>query len=238
MIVSHAMDRVEAMAGMKSAGNGRPALSPAEIALVDHEAKPRRKRDRAGKKQALMLAALKLFASKGYEATTTREIASCAGCAEGLIHRYFSGKAGLLPALIEYRVSREVAGLSHLRPAARLEDEFQRLVDWEVERLWEDRDFLRVLIPRAILDPEIGSVLNRAVVSRAKAIFERLKHYKPCLALSTEEVEALAMSVGMLGLVFGFMRPIVLGQDPTRAKQTAATIARILVHDQAHQRAS
>jgi AcrR family transcriptional regulator len=69
-----------------------------------NKARSARTRDRAGKKQALIDAALKLFASKGYDATTTREIAACAGCAEGLIHRYFSGKAGLLPALMELRV--------------------------------------------------------------------------------------------------------------------------------------
>jgi AcrR family transcriptional regulator len=49
----------------------------------------RRKRDRAGKQRALMMAALHLFAAKGFEATSTREIAAAAGCAEGLIHRYF-----------------------------------------------------------------------------------------------------------------------------------------------------
>ena len=96
-----------------------------------------RTRDRAGKKQALIVAALKLFASKGYDATTTREIAACAGCAEGLIHRYFSGKAGLLPALMEYRVSQEVADLTHhIRPANSFEDEYLRLVNWAVEHIW------------------------------------------------------------------------------------------------------
>src|ERR1700674_361361 len=110
--------------------------------------RPRRTRDRAGKKQALILAALGLFASKGYEVTTTREIAAAAGCAEGLIHRYFKGKAGLLAAMIEHRVSKEVLDLSHpSRPARNLEDEFLQLVDREVERVWESRDFLRVVIP-------------------------------------------------------------------------------------------
>ena len=63
------------------------------------------------------MAALKLFASKGYEATTTREIATCAGCAEGLIHRYFRSKAGLLSALIGHRISKEVADLDAPRPS-------------------------------------------------------------------------------------------------------------------------
>ena len=59
-----------------------------------------RLRNRESREAALLSAAGKLFAARGYEATTTREIAACAGCAEGLISRYFRGKAGLLRALI------------------------------------------------------------------------------------------------------------------------------------------
>ena len=193
--------------------------------------RPRRTRDRAGKKQALILAALGLFASKGYEVTTTREIAAAAGCAEGLIHRYFKGKAGLLAAMIEHRVSKEVLDLTHqLRPAHNLEDEFLQLVDREVERMWDGRDFLRVFIPRAIVDPSVGSLMNKALISvRGKAISERLKRYESCVTLSQDAIEVLAQAVGMLGLVFGFVRPVLLGQDRFRAKKMASTVAKILV---------
>jgi AcrR family transcriptional regulator len=192
---------------------------------------PKRTRDRGAKKQALILAALGLFASKGYEPTTTREIAAAAGCAEGLIHRYFKGKAGLLTALIEHRVSTEAVDLGHaLRPALRLEDEYLQLVDREVERMWDSRDFLRVFIPRAIVDPSVGIVMNKALIAvRGKAILERLKNYESCLKLPQEAIEALAQAVGMLGLVFGFVRPVLLGQDRLRARKMAATVARILV---------
>ena len=40
-------------------------------------------------------AALELFAEKGIEATTTREIAEQAGAAEGTLYRHFDGKADL-----------------------------------------------------------------------------------------------------------------------------------------------
>ncbi len=88
----------------------RYAVPLPKVAPVSPPAQPKRKRDRAGKQQALMLAAAKLFAHRGYEVTTTREIAARAGCAEGLIHRYFKGKAGLFLALIHSRVAREAAG--------------------------------------------------------------------------------------------------------------------------------
>src|SRR5712691_9332199 len=121
-----------------------------------------RKRNRAARERALILAGSKLFASRGYEATTTREIANCAGCAEGLIHRYFHGKAGLLLALIQFRTSEEVVDLSEkLERASNLEDEILQLVKWEVDRMWQDRDFLRVIVPRATLDPALRPVVRR-----------------------------------------------------------------------------
>jgi AcrR family transcriptional regulator len=198
--------------------------------------KPKRTRDRAAKKEALILAALGLFASKGYEVTTTREIAASAGCAEGLIHRYFKGKAGLLTELMEYRVLREGLDLGHpLRPAPKFADEFLRLVDREVERVWENRDFFRVLISRALVDPSVGRIMNKALISaRLKTISERLKHYESCASLSQDTMEALAQAVGMLGLVFGFVRPVLLGQDRQRAKKMATTVASVFVGDSAN----
>lgn len=212
--------------------NGREAQAHVTApATVRRPTLPKRKRDRAGKQKALITAALRLFATKGYEATTTREIAAAAGCAEGLIHRYFKGKAGLLPALVEYHFSEELVKMRHRpRSPAGLEREFLQLVDWEVEHMWKNRDFLRVFIPRALVDPAVASVLSRAVLSsRIKVVVERLKRHPQCAALPREDLEVLAQSVGMFGLVFGFMRPMVLGQDREQARRMAASLASALV---------
>jgi AcrR family transcriptional regulator len=198
----------------------RAVISPANFDA--HTARSARTRDRAGKQQALIVAALKLFASKGYEGTTTREIAAAAGCAEGLIHRYFNGKAGLLPALMEYRISQEVALAHHVRRSHSLEAEFLQLVNWEVENMWGDREFLRVAIPRALLDPGFGRVLRRVgPLQRARAIGVRLKKFRECRALPNAELDALVQSVSVMGFMFGFMRPAVLRQDrETSAKNS------------------
>lgn len=201
------------------------------VSVDGHKSRSRRTRDRAGKKHALIVAALKLFASKGYDATTTREIAASAGCAEGLIHRYFSGKAGLLPALMEYRVSQEVADLAHhIRPAYTFEDEYLQLVSWALKHMWEDREFLRVAIPRALLDPGFGQVLRQVgPLQRARAIGQRLKKFRECRDLPEAEFDALVQSVSVIGFMFGFMRPAVLRQDRKTSTRTASAIARLLV---------
>jgi AcrR family transcriptional regulator len=51
------------------------------------------------KRDAICDAALTLFAEKGFEATTTREIAEQAGAAEGTLYRHFDGKADLAQSL-------------------------------------------------------------------------------------------------------------------------------------------
>jgi AcrR family transcriptional regulator len=217
--------------------NGRVSQSQSRIpARMSPLSLPNRKRDRAGKQKALLQAALRLFATKGYEVTTTREIAAAAGCAEGLIHRYFKGKDGLLTALIQYHITEELTEMRHRpRSAEGLQKEFLQLVDWEIEYLWKNRDFLRIFVSRALVDPSLGPVISRTVLSaRTKAVMERLKCQRQCASLPQEELEVLAQSVGVFGLVFGFMRPVVLGQDRTRARKMAVTLAAMLVRPLRH----
>jgi len=189
------------------------------------------KRNRAAREHALLTAAARLFATRGYDVTTTREIAAQAGCSEGLIHRYFANKSGLLFALIQSRVSREVAHLGqHLKLARTLEEEFQQLLEWELDHMWQDRDFLRVIIPRAMLDPSHARLLRRVGTSRhVPAIMERLRKFKQCRSLPPQELEALAQFLKVLGLVYGFLHPTVLRHDRDRSRKTATTIAKMLV---------
>ncbi len=202
--------------------NGHSRLAPP---------KPRfgRKRDRAAKQEALIRAATKLFACQGYEVTTTREIAATAGCAEGLIHRYFQGKAGLLLALMSHHASRDVGELSDRLPLAdTLEEEIQQLMAWEVERMWRDRDLLRASLPHAILDPKVGRFVSRVGPQRhAKAIAERLRRHKKGASVSDDEIDAISQAIGALGFSFGFMRPVVFGFDNKQAKKVAACVGKI-----------
>ena len=58
------------------------------------------------KKEIILLKALELFASKGYDATSTRQIATEAQVSEGLIFRHFNNKEGLLEAVLQQGINR------------------------------------------------------------------------------------------------------------------------------------
>jgi AcrR family transcriptional regulator len=185
--------------------------------------------NRAARERALIEAAGRLFATRGYEATTTREIAAAAGCAEGLISRYFKGKAGLLRALVQLHFSEEVGEFhDDSPPAATLGEEIMRRVLWDVEHIGDDFDFLRVLVPQLVLDPAAGREVQDVGPGRhEKIIVERLRKHPSFCALPEEEQKAVGQLINAIGFSFGFWSP-AMGEDPARAKQAAMVIARVL----------
>ena len=62
----------------------------------------RREANKRATRIAVERAARELFAAKGYEATSVREIADAAGVAERTLYRYFDGKEGLLAAEVQH----------------------------------------------------------------------------------------------------------------------------------------
>lgn len=66
---------------------------------ASHDASPTQRSDGAESRQRLLLAALALFAEKGFAKTATREIAQAAGVNIAAISYYFGDKAGLYRAV-------------------------------------------------------------------------------------------------------------------------------------------
>lgn len=81
---------------------------------------------RPSKKDDILEAALELFAAKGVDATTTREIAARATTAEGNLYRHFEGKDELVRTLFRQCAERFAAllqeeAVGREAPEARLE---------------------------------------------------------------------------------------------------------------------
>jgi len=186
------------------------------------------RRDRAGKKKALISAATNLFARRGYEATTTREIAAQARCAEGLIHRYFGGKAGLLLNIVNLHFAREGARQNESRACTSLEEEIGHLMDRQLEQLWKERELLRVAFSSAMVQPRLGRLLGKTGPQRAQMIAQRFRRYSQCRFANDADLEALAHALLALSFTFGFVRPAILRQDREQTSKLARRAANLL----------
>jgi TetR/AcrR family transcriptional regulator, regulator of cefoperazone and chloramphenicol sensitivity len=188
----------------------------------------RGRRDKELRRQSLVQAATAVFAERGYESATTREIAERAGCAEGLIHRYFSGKRGLLLAILESRGPQVVEDfVSALPDRDNVKDEIEQILLWHLDTMWERRDFMRVAVSQAAIDSEVGRTVNEGAHNeRVRLTKEKLRtHLRARRIRPGVDLDAIAQAITGLGFALGFSFQVSLGQDRGLARRIAVEAA-------------
>ena len=108
-------------------------------------------------RQRILNAASKLFETKGFDATTTRDIAQAAGTATGTLFNYFSTKEAIVTELVAEVLVGRWQGIGDKRDNAdSLEEELFALVAGELRRLRPFRKFILPMI-EVVLSPLAAS---------------------------------------------------------------------------------
>jgi AcrR family transcriptional regulator len=122
------------------------------------------------RREQIVRGALQIFAEKGFDATTNKEIARVAGISStGLIYHYFKDKVSLLRAVIEMKIGErprieQAEGLMQMP----LEDGL-RLVARQFLQDIHSPDtvaFVRIIMGEAMRRPEFAKILSEVMVSR------------------------------------------------------------------------
>lgn len=112
------------------------------------------------RRQALVEAAFRLIAEKGFEGLRLRDVAAAAGIDHSTLHHYFDTKEDLIAQVVEYATRQAWTGVpDEGRPAEELRQRLQvmaRMIE-EQPRLFV---VLRELDLRAARDPAIRTVLE------------------------------------------------------------------------------
>lgn len=82
-------------------------------------------------RERIITAACELFESKGYHATTMRDIAEAADCSLGLTYRYFNHKEDLVRVLYGRLIGQTVAYI-HTLPMDTMADRFRQTLDYSL----------------------------------------------------------------------------------------------------------
>ncbi|ABJ75659.1 Transcriptional regulator, AcrR-family [Leptospira borgpetersenii serovar Hardjo-bovis str. L550] len=132
------------------------------------------------------MAAVEIFAQKGFSAATTGEIAKKAGVAEGLIFKYFKSKKELLLSLVLPILKDFIAPISLKRLQAIFTREFSTLEEFltaifeeRVTFIVKNRHLIRVIFQEASTTFEIQAVLKRVFKEKlAPKLKECLKNFQ------------------------------------------------------------
>ena len=191
----------------------------------------RGKHDKEQRQAALRAAATAVFAEKGYDCATTREVAERAACAEGLIHRYFGGKRGLLLDVLRGRSDDAAARLAAHAPASDdLAAELEALLAGWLDYAWEQRDFMRVCVARSVVDPEVGRLIGAELNhQRVVEIARKLRRHQDAGRIAAHvDVDAVAEAISGFMFAAGFFAQVVFQQDRAELRLRARTFARVL----------
>ena len=117
------------------------------------------------KREHIINTALSLFATKGFEGTSVRDIAAAADVNLAMINYYFGSKEKLFESLVEYNVSYTRNMLDELVSNTTLSaiQKIEKVIEIYVKRLFSNREFHKVLHQELMLNqrPELGeAILN------------------------------------------------------------------------------
>lgn len=151
-------------------------------------------RDRESTERRILEAAIETFATIGFDASTTRQIAESASANEALIFRYFGGKDGLLKAIIELFSSQTSMELCEKAPLAATRSlELQQYFIHMRTECPITRKMIRLAMDRAMVDPKAASALReRYMLAQIPVLTNRLSAIQP--KISQEKAKQMAQT--------------------------------------------
>jgi len=127
-------------------------------------------------KQKLFDAAIKLFESQGYFATTVEQITVEAGVSKGLVYNYFKSKEELLAVLIAETTEKMESVAETLAPSTSIEKSLSLFINNYFKYLEGEKRFLKLQLMLMIM-PELKEIVTAPLRQRAELLLKILNDW-------------------------------------------------------------
>lgn len=187
------------------------------------------------RRAAILQAAIRLFAERGFRGTTTRALAEAVGVTEPVLYEHFPSKRDLFAAIVEAK-SREgfQRGAALLEPYVRARDDrgfFVRLAEFVLQLYRDDPAYTRLLLFAALEEPRLGALFHERQREGRELLTEYIRQRIEEGAFRPLDARLAAQAfMGMLhhqGLLAVLYRDRSLQRN---LKQMAEGIAEIFLH--------
>lgn len=183
---------------------------------------PRRKTAEQ-RRQDILKAALKIFAEKGYNGSTTAEIARAAEVAEGTIFRHFSTKKELLIAVLEPKILDGLIKLDQEYAEDTPTEFFRRFLKNRMELIKDNEALIRLMFAEAQYHIEVRESLFKGILGQGISII------RPWFEKGIERGDFRALPflptmqsfMGMI-MFYGLFGNVFLGLSPEKTIEEAA----------------
>lgn len=176
---------------------------------------------KAGRRESILEAAMRLFVAQGYDRTTMREIATEAGVSTGAIYVYFQTKAEMLQSLCAEETALERAELlAAIRSAAPGDDPitvglgaaFRRNLEASPAERREKEQLQLLLQYEATRDPAFGATM-REMIDSWRAVIIELAREEVAAGRLRDDIDLSALATILIALPFGLSSVDLLSDD-------------------------
>jgi len=165
-------------------------------------------------KQKLYEAAMKLFESQGYFATTVEQITVEAGVSKGLVYNYFKSKEELLAGLISETTDEMESVAEMLNPNIPVEKSLSQFIDNYFNYLKAEKRFLKLQLTLMVM-PELKEIVNKPLQQRAKLLLKILNDWFKNANISHPENKARLFLAMLDGIALHYLT--VYNQYPLKS---------------------
>jgi len=174
------------------------------------------------RRQDILEAGLKLFAEKGYNGSTTAEIARAAGVADGTIFRHFPTKKDLLIAVLEPKVLEGLVQLNKEHSEDTPTEFFRCFLRNRLELIKKNESLIRLMFAEAQYHIEVREALFNGIIGQAISIT------KPWFEKGVERGDFRALPflptmrsfMGMV-MIYGLFGHVFIGLSPKKTIEEA-----------------
>ena len=178
--------------------------------------------EKTNTRDKILEAAIELFAEKGFNGTTTKEIAEAADVNESLIFRHFSTKRDLYGAIIEKKIDEE-PGIEH--PIQTYQDTkddhliFKSIAQRMLNKCGNDSSFIRLLHFSALEGHELSDMFFSTYVEYVDMLL--CDYIETRIADGAfKKVHALCASQAFIGMIVNHIIVKELFGEKKRSKTT------------------
>jgi len=151
------------------------------------------------RKQQILLAASKVFAKKGYHATSISDICEKSGVARGTVYLYFENKRDIFETLIQEFSSSMLENIRMFSLDEPLCDQFDRNIRHFAQIIVQNRDLTKIIASEAVgLDSEFDHHLILFYTKLAEYVEGALVMLQKCREIS-EKINARLLAYSIIG---------------------------------------
>jgi TetR/AcrR family fatty acid metabolism transcriptional regulator len=171
------------------------------------------------RKNQILDAAARVFASKGFHAATIKDVARDAGIADGTIYNYFDNKTALLFAIFERMrdTMQPVAAFTHLQPDD-VRGAVRAFVSLPLTALRGDNfELFRIVMSEIMVNDQLRTQYAQQVLAPTLSIAEMaFQHWADQGLITTAHGPLVVRALS--GMVMGLILQHIMGDDLLRAQ--------------------